>query len=142
MDISNPFSRILVPITDERRSTKVLDSIESLAARCGSRVVLLHVHDDVVTIEGPQNGPKEPSASTMRVLRSCQERLTSQGIDSEILVRHGSPANQILATALELRTDLIAMATRSRTGVKRFLLGSVAQEVVRSSKLPVLLVSH
>jgi nucleotide-binding universal stress UspA family protein len=50
----------------------------------------------------------------------------------------GYPAAEILAAARKLRTDLIVMATRGRSGAKRLLLGSVAEKVVRGAPCAVL----
>jgi nucleotide-binding universal stress UspA family protein len=55
------------------------------------------------------------------------------------LVRRGSPVDGILRAALEKNVDLIAMTTHARHGLGRWVLGSVAAEVVKKSQLPVLL---
>jgi nucleotide-binding universal stress UspA family protein len=55
-------------------------------------------------------------------------------------VRQGAPAIAILEAAREFNADLIAMASHGRTGFRRFLMGSVAEEVLRDAHLPVLIV--
>jgi nucleotide-binding universal stress UspA family protein len=60
------------------------------------------------------------------------------GVTCEIFVASGNAAPEILNLAAERRIDLIVMGTLGRTGVKHFLLGSVAERVVRESPVPVL----
>ena len=58
----------------------------------------------------------------------------------ETHVRYGHDAEQILDHAAQKDVDLIAMTTHGRSGVKRFLLGSVAEKVLRHSPKPIFLV--
>lgn len=71
------------------------------------------------------------------------EALTASvvGIPVELAVRFGGPAEEIVAEALESGAEVIAMATHRRTGLRRFTEGSVAERVVRTAPIPVLLVS-
>lgn len=62
------------------------------------------------------------------------------GIATETAVRQGNPHEQILDYAEEIGADLIVMGTHGRTGVDRYLLGSVTERVVRTSDVPVLTV--
>jgi nucleotide-binding universal stress UspA family protein len=63
-----------------------------------------------------------------------------RGIDVRTDVRRGQPAREILNAMRDLNVDIIAMATHSRPGIERPLLGGVAEQVIRESGLPVLLV--
>jgi nucleotide-binding universal stress UspA family protein len=56
-----------------------------------------------------------------------------------VTVRYGSPAEVIAAAAAETNSGLIAMATHGRSGLGRLFLGSVAERVLRSVSMPVLL---
>jgi hypothetical protein len=73
------------------------------------------------------------------------EWLGPSGADVRIHARYelglGSTAAGVLAAATELQSDLIVMRTHARRGISRALTGSVADEVVRTSTLPVLLYS-
>jgi nucleotide-binding universal stress UspA family protein len=62
------------------------------------------------------------------------------GFEVESVIVEGSPANEIVDFAEKNDIDLIVMGTLGRTGIERFLLGSVAGNVVRHSKKPVLVV--
>jgi nucleotide-binding universal stress UspA family protein len=62
------------------------------------------------------------------------------GVKVEPVYLRGSPAEKILEYAEESNIDLIVMGTQGLTGIKRFLIGSVAENVLRHSKVPVMIV--
>ena len=57
---------------------------------------------------------------------------------AEVVVTAGRPADEICAAATRLGADMIVIATHGRTGLKHYLLGSVAENVVRQATCPVL----
>ena len=83
------------------------------------------------------NPDPEFEAECLRRLEAiAREKLA--GVSHEIFVASGNAAPEILNLAAERDIDLIVMGTHGRTGVKHFLLGSVAERVVRESPVPVL----
>jgi nucleotide-binding universal stress UspA family protein len=64
----------------------------------------------------------------------------AENVEVESLILEGSPVNEIVDFAEKNDIDLIVMGTLGRTGIQRFLLGSVAENVVRHSKKAVLVV--
>ena len=72
-------------------------------------------------------------------LKQLAQTLGSAGYRVHTLVRVGEPVAQILAAVEAGVYDLIAMATRGRTGLARLLLGSVAESVLRQAPIPILL---
>ncbi len=72
---------------------------------------------------------------------SIATRATEAGCESEWLVRRGRPASEILSAAEDLDADLLVVGTHGRTGIQQVLLGSVALEVIREARCPVLSVS-
>ncbi|HEY0601696.1 MAG TPA: universal stress protein [Herpetosiphonaceae bacterium] len=66
--------------------------------------------------------------------------LVDAGFSVQPVVQFGEPAAEIVAYAARTPVDLIVMATHGRTGIRRLLLGSVAEQVLRTSPVPVLLV--
>ncbi|MCJ7445153.1 MAG: universal stress protein [Methanotrichaceae archaeon] len=62
------------------------------------------------------------------------------GISYEKVVAEGNPSDEILRRSQELGMDLLVMGSIGRSGLNKFLLGSVAEKVVRHSKIPVLIV--
>ena len=76
-----------------------------------------------------------------RVAIAYVERLGKEaGVKVEPVFLRGIPAEEILDYAEENDIDLIVMGTQGLTGVKRFLIGSVAENVLRHSKVPVMIV--
>jgi len=71
-------------------------------------------------------------------VRTLEERVAGPEVTCHAAVEHGVPHDAILSYAGECGADLIAMGTRGRTGLERYLLGSVTERVVRTSDVPVL----
>jgi len=120
--------RILVPVSTDSLSLKVLEPALELAKLFGSSVTLLH------TCEGSACGMPVPE------LKQAYERFREAGIEVEPMMKQGDPASQVLETCGELKADLIAMTTHGRRGLPRWMLGSVTEKVLRASKVPLLIV--
>jgi nucleotide-binding universal stress UspA family protein len=73
-------------------------------------------------------------------LSLIREKFLAAHVRVELVVREGPPADDILRLAEEKNVDLIIMATHGRTGVRRFVLGSVTEKVIRATARPVLAV--
>jgi len=73
-------------------------------------------------------------------MRPEAQELEEAGYEVRITVRFGDPATAIVAAIVEEGATLVAMATHGRTGLIHLLLGSVAEQVLRQSRVPVLLV--
>jgi nucleotide-binding universal stress UspA family protein len=136
------FSKILCPIDFERDSMDALDLACQIAKQNSATVYLLSVIGEPL-IPAPELPPvpifpnPDFEAETRRRLETlAQQKLA--GVPHEIFVASGNAAPEILNLAAERTIDLIVMGTHGRTGVKRFLLGSVAERVVRESPVPVL----
>ena len=65
---------------------------------------------------------------------------SGDGVATQTLVKDGVPAKQILEAAEEVGADIVAMSTHSRTGLKKLMLGSVAEAVMHETSIPFLLV--
>ena len=133
------FQKILCPVDFDDNSIAALDSARDLAT-AGAKLYLVHV---VVPIPPPPNMPVEPyppgsvDRAKARLEQIGRERLGGK-VAFESCVRVGNPATEIIATSAEVGADVIVMATHGRRGVARLVLGSVAERVVRESKVPVL----
>lgn len=73
-------------------------------------------------------------------LQQAGQRLKDAGYAVEAIIRFGQPAEEILAYAQEAACDLIVMSTHGRSGLGRWVYGSVADKVLRGSQIPVLLI--
>jgi nucleotide-binding universal stress UspA family protein len=139
------FEHFLVPLDGSRVGEKVLDSSVTLGKAMGARFTLLHVVSPHVTV-GARVSPL-PSGQLDRRLQEAKtylsgvaDRVRAQGIDVEVKIEsHFAPARAILKAAEEGDADLIAIATHGYTGVRRALLGSVTDKVLRGAKWPLLL---
>lgn len=145
-----PFTRILVPLDGTNRSATVTSYTADLASPSHSKVLLLAVlvdTDEPLRIALGEKGSigKQQSDGDELVLREyldlVAEELQEKGLEVETQIRRGAPSREILRAALDWRCDVIAMTTRANRGLKRLVLGSVAEEVLRNSRLPVLLVA-
>jgi nucleotide-binding universal stress UspA family protein len=89
---------------------------------------------------GADAGSRTQRATVQTTLDLSAERLRSRGmrVRSQVIV-NDDPADGILGYAAEHESTLIAMATRSRGGLERLLLGSVADRVLRQAGIPMLL---
>jgi nucleotide-binding universal stress UspA family protein len=73
-------------------------------------------------------------------LRGIALTLGNGGVTTNVEVRFGEPAEEIIDFAQDVQADLIAMCTHGRTGLARWAYGSVAEKVVRHAHSPVMLV--
>jgi nucleotide-binding universal stress UspA family protein len=85
---------------------------------------------------------REAREAHRRIVDEAGARLRSAGRTVEVEVREGGAASEILAVAGEQDADLIVMGSRGNTGLKRLLLGSVARNLLHTSKASVLVVRH
>ena len=133
--------RILVPLDGSGCAEVVLPSVEKLAKELKASVALLRV---VYAHTFPGVDPTDAEVKVVRegedYLRSIEERLKAKGLKVDSHVRYGVDAEEILDHAAQKDIDFIAMTTHGRSGVKRFLIGSVAEKILRHSPKPVFLV--
>jgi len=154
---------MLVPIDGSHASAAVVPYAAALAQRLGCRVDLLLVEPaSGATLPHPDHHRPRPKvrdgeagalaarAGTPRHIREANERyvalrveeFAALGVEAQGQVVCGDAVDQILHAALELRCDVIAMATRKLANFARKETGSIAEEVLWRSKLPVLMVAH
>jgi nucleotide-binding universal stress UspA family protein len=73
-------------------------------------------------------------------LDTIRDDMASRGIKAEIVMLRGRPADEILAYTQEQHVNLVIMTTHGRSGLSRFIYGSVAERVLHGSEVPVLLI--
>jgi len=81
-------------------------------------------------------------SSAEQHLDDLAARLTKDGASVKTFVRVGNPVDEILRFVDEEKADLVVMGTHGRGGIRHLIAGSVAERVVRASKVPVLTVRH
>ncbi|MET0340913.1 MAG: universal stress protein [Polyangiales bacterium] len=138
--------KILVPVDFTEASDAARRKAEQLAGAVGAELVVLHVVDDtpMMVMDGAGVGYVPPIDTVGPYEAAAKERLERSAREGAGVVRnrlaHGRPEAEILRAAEEEGADLIVMGTHGRRGFERFLLGSVAERVVRTAQVPVLTV--
>ena len=142
--------RILVPLDGSRMGEAALRYIEALAKKAGSAIVLLHIlerqyHFAVVAgtyVQVPYTDEEmEPVRREARAyLDRVARRLTKKGINVSTEMREGKVAEGIIEYAGKSGINLIAMSTHGRSGVSRWVLGSVADKIIHSGCARVMVV--
>jgi nucleotide-binding universal stress UspA family protein len=144
------YKHLLVTLDGTARSEAVIPHALSVARSMGAEVTLLRVVD-AVAADWSERGAigKSQAESTIRSLfadqaQSYLERVATEmgrdGVTVHTLVKQGPPAKQIITSAREVEADAIAMATHSRRGLNRLMFGSVAEQVLHETSLPIILV--
>jgi len=141
--------KILVGVDFSPESEAAVRQALNIARHAGAEICLLHVG---VIPEGPSGLPdavagtasaytkvvREQLAEDRSALEELRERIAGQGCDVSHMVVDGFADTALVEAAGEIGADLIALGTHGRTGIKRFLLGSVAERVVRLAPCNVL----
>jgi nucleotide-binding universal stress UspA family protein len=142
------YKRILAAVDGSKASNKGLREALRLAKREGARLFILNVVNDFyafAAMEGPAPVDLVPMLREggKRILARAQAAARKAGVKPKILLREivgGPAADAIVREAKKQRADLIVLGTHGRRGVRRMVLGSDAEQVVRTSPVPVLLV--
>jgi nucleotide-binding universal stress UspA family protein len=124
------YKRILVPLDGSEFAQSALMHALELGRALDATLLLFYVRD-------PRSGSVE---AARRFLGYVRDQQAASGVRIDILVAEGSVAGAIIEAAEHERIDLIAMATHGRSGMQRVVYGSVAEQVLRSSSKPILLV--
>lgn len=131
------FERILCPVDFSEDSVKALQWTEYLAKKFRSRVGVLHVIDDYPG--GTVLNMYDQYRATMA--ERLQEFLSPLKIKCESTLSTGDPSKKIIALAEGLGATLIVMGTRGLRGTAHKILGSVTENVLRGSAVPVMTIS-
>jgi universal stress protein A len=134
-------SKILFPTDFSTLGQSALETATSLARDRGAKLLIVHVEEPPIAYGGGElyYGINEPDREDLkRMLSEVMPTDESVGYEHRLLV--GTPAGAIVHLAEKEAVDMIVMPTHGRTGLLRLLMGSVAEEVVRKAKCPVLTV--
>ena len=131
---------ILVPLDGSRLAEAALPPILRLAQRHRAELRLLRVEHPQRRRQAAQAAaPGRLVQGAETYLAGVAHRLAAEGIRAIPVVRVGDPPVEILDEVWERRPDLVAMATHGRTGLTHLRLGSITEQVLRASPVPVLL---
>ena len=143
------YRRILVAVDGSPTSMKGLREAIRLAKDDGAQLFIVHVVNELyafANLEGLTAGMDIVPAlreGGRRVLAKAMALADKEGIRAKTLMREtpgGAAADLIVREARKQRADLVVLGTHGRRGLRRAVLGSDAEQVVRRSPVPVLLV--
>ena len=154
------FKRLLVPLDGSRFGSRALQYATEVAQHFDAEVVLIQVvkpATPVATTTGIDAGMGSPAASEIAMQAALEEDkrnstrakrylsgkirgMKPRDIKGSYQVVVGDPAQSIMSFAQKEHIDLIVMTTHGKSGLKRAIMGSVADAVIRESGKPVLVV--
>ena len=130
---------ILVPLDGSALAEQSLAYAAELSVPTGATLVLVRAaYAHTLLGVDPRESKDRAIWEAKTYLTETAAKLTARGYSCKKLVPYGHPAESIIDAARLAKADLIAMTTHGRTGPGRLLLGSVAENVVARSSVPVL----
>ena len=136
---------VILVATDLSDLDRLMPFALEQAAQTGSRLLLLHILSPTASMAADASGmPSYDSTDAVNLAAHALEPVCAlareQDIACEAMVREGNPAQQIGAVARQFQAGRLLLGTRSRSKLGKLLLGSVAEQVLRSVNLPVITV--
>lgn len=131
--------KIVFPTDFSSLSDSALAHAAALARESGGRLLIVHVQEPPLAYAGGEMyyGVPEPDTGEItRMLEAVVPPTPDVAYEHHLLT--GDPAEAIVRFAADQGADLIVMGTHGRTGLRRLLMGSVAEAVVRRAPCPVL----
>ncbi len=161
--MGNRYKKILIATDGSDYVKKAVIHAVEIAKLSGAKLYAVYVIEkkpppsikSYFSIDIPTGGVKEilrkeglNTDIELRILREegevaikyIEDMAKKEGLRMEKLIVTGNPAEEILKIAEENSIDLIVMGTLGKSGIEKFLLGSVADKVIRNSTIPVLVV--
>lgn len=145
------YKRIAVAVDGSRTSGKALQEAIGLAGETGARVLLLHVCEEMPVMWEPGGLSMMPAQDIMQVITDAGKELLAKleqqvagcglAVETRLAETLGGRAGSIISEeAKKWNADLLVVGTHGRKGVDHILMGSVAEGVIRTAAMPVLLV--
>jgi nucleotide-binding universal stress UspA family protein len=146
------YQKILIPLDGSELAECSLDHAKAIAQGCRvPEVILFRAMEPLPVRNLPPLAEARGVSIRSDIEREQQEakdyvlkienKLKAEGIPSQAITVEGEAAHEILNYAENNNVDLIIMCTHGRSGLSRFLFGSVAEKVSGHSRVPVLLIS-
>jgi nucleotide-binding universal stress UspA family protein len=143
------YRKIMVPLDGSKMAECVIPHVETVAKLSNASVELVHVIEPVelptrggiaLSVDDLKQIEEHSKRDARKYLMEVVRRLNSTGIKSHSKLLTGKAADSLVDYIQENKFDLIIMATHGRSGISRWFWGSVADKILYSSKIPVLLV--
>ncbi len=141
------YKKILVPLDGSELSESVLNHVVTIATSCHvPEVVLMRVREPLdksvkETLDAKIASQLDEAYhnEAANYLEKIATTLKRKGIAVKVEVLSGKPAEEIIKYSQRSGVDLVIMSTHGRSGVSRWVFGSVADKVVRQTEVPVLI---
>jgi len=134
-----PTKTIIFPTDFSTASDAALVHAEALAKQSGARLLIVHVEEPPLAYGGGELYYGIPEPDSERILKMLEDvRPRDPAVPFIHKLTMGDPAGEIVRIASDERAEMIVLGTHGRTGMVRFLMGSVAEAVVRRAPCPVL----
>ncbi len=140
------FEKILVPLDGSPLAQGILPYVMLLARGFQSRVILFHAAEALLDQESPEQEPYADEAMERirplaeNYLEGVAAELRREGLDVDTQVVKGKATREVMRFAEQEDVDLIAMSIHSRSGLTRWVVGSVVDRLLRASHRSLLLV--
>lgn len=145
------YKRIAVAVDGSKTSDKALQEAMDLASETGSKILLLHVCEEMPAMWEPGGLNMMPTQDIMQVITDAGKELLAKleqqvagrglAVETRLTETMGGRAGSIISEeAQKWNADLLVVGTHGRKGVDHILMGSVAEGVIRTAAMPVLLI--
>lgn len=146
--MTKQYHHLLVPLDGSELAELALNDAFSIAKFSQADITLLQVIYPIDQVIAPDTTHtifideqwQHQEQLALDYLNNICERMSCEGVRTDTVVQMGLPAETIIDYAHHQPIDLIVMATHGRSGLQRWVLGSVADKILRGADLPVLLV--
>ena len=139
--------KILVCVDLSKSTETIVNKIEELTRSLSARVWLLHnavPEPDTLEFKVDPIAARESLAKKFHVehleIQKLAERLRKAGVEATALLVHGKTIDVILKEAADLDVDMIAVGSHGRGAMYQLLVGSISEDVLHRSRLPVLVI--
>jgi len=129
------FEKILVPTDGSEYADRAVEVALGLARELGTRVVALHVLDEKLIL--PLEVLEEEG---QHILEEVRRRGEEMEVPVDEIILFGNPRQDMAKITTKSGADLMIIGTHGRTGVEKLLLGSVAENALKTVEVPVMLV--
>jgi nucleotide-binding universal stress UspA family protein len=142
---SKLYKKILIATDGSEYTKNAVDHGIDLAKNTGAKLITTYVVDTAAFASIPMDAAWESMYELLRqegdlAMKYVAEKAGEEGVEVEANIIEGHPADEIIKYSEKNSVSLIVLGTLGKSGLDRFLLGSVAEKVVRNSKIPVLVV--
>ncbi|MDI3539838.1 MAG: hypothetical protein PWR29_764 [Methanolobus sp.] len=142
---SDLYKKIFIATDGSEQNKKAVQHALEFAKTCGAKLYAGYVVDTAAFASIPMDAGWEMMYELLQkeaneITSSVGENAQKEGIPFEAVILEGHPGTEIVDFANKQDIDLIIMGTLGKRGLDHFLLGSVAENVIRNSSVPVLVV--